>query len=59
MSNFLQTQIYDIRTVFHKTVNAGIIETWALGDEKCFKFSMRLEKCLPPCRSNKEWPEKF
>ena len=59
MSNFLQTEIYDIGTIFHKTFHAGFIETGALGDEKRSKFRMRLEKGLPRCRSNEERPEKF
>ena len=59
MSNFLQTEIYDIRIISQKTFHAGFIEKGGLGDEKCSKFQMRLERFLPRLRSNKERPEKL
>ena len=59
MSNFLQTEIYDIRIISHKTFHAGFIERGAFGDEKCSKFRMRLEKFLPRLKSNAERPEKL
>ena len=62
MSNFLQAEIYDIRTIFRRTFklrpHAGLIETGALGDEKkifnFFKFRMIIEKCLLRRRSNRD-----